>query len=88
MILLISNHRKDDFVQANLRVEADDSSEKIGQKIRHHLWTEKVPMIAVVGDKEIESGSVAVRSRKDGDLGTMSLSAFGDLLQKMTDERS
>jgi len=74
--------------ERDLRVEADDSSEKIGQKIRHHLWTEKVPMIAVVGDKEIESGSVAVRSRKDGDLGTMSLSAFGDLLQKMTDERS
>ena len=71
-----------------LRVQSDDSGDKIGQKIRHHLWTEKVPMIGVVGDKEIESGSVALRSRQDGDLGTMTLAAFGDLLQKMTVERS
>ncbi|MCR9246972.1 MAG: threonine--tRNA ligase [bacterium] len=71
-----------------LRVEADDTSDKIGQKIRHHLWTEKVPMIAVVGDKEVEAGTVTVRSRADGDLGTMSVAEFGDLLAKMTTERS
>ena len=69
------------------RVDADDSNEKIGQKIRHHLYTEKVPFIAVVGDQELASGSVAVRSRSDGDLGVMPLAAFGDLLAKLTAER-
>jgi threonyl-tRNA synthetase len=69
------------------RVEADDSNEKIGQKIRHHLYTEKVPFIGVVGDQELANGSVAVRSRTDGDLGVMPLAAFGDLLAKLTAER-
>ncbi|MCA8950195.1 MAG: threonine--tRNA ligase [Planctomycetes bacterium] len=71
----------------DLRVEADDTSDKIGQKIRHHLWTEKVPMVAVVGDKEIEEGTVSVRSRADGELGSMPVAEFGDLLIKQTAER-
>jgi threonyl-tRNA synthetase len=78
----------DELIDRDFRVEADDSSDKIGQKIRHHLWTEKVPLIGVIGDKEVEAGTVAVRSRQDGDLGTMTLAEFGDLLQKKTDERS
>ena len=72
----------------HLRVEPDSSAEKIGQKIRHHLWSEKVPMIAVVGDNEVDSGTVTVRSRKDGDLGTMTVEEFGDLLQRHERERS
>jgi len=74
--------------QRHLRVEADTSGEKIGQKIRHHLFQEKVPMIAVVGDNEVESGSVTVRSRKDGELGTMTLDEFAALLERKVEDRS
>lgn len=70
-----------------LRVDADINADKIGSKIRNHLWQEKVPMVAVVGDKEYENGTVAVRSRAGGDLGTMTVEAFGDMLAKMVDER-
>ena len=73
--------------EAGFRVEADIDSEKIGQKIRKHLWTEKIPFVCVVGDQEIESGGLAVRHRADGDLGGMSPDDFGDLLTRMTAER-
>ena len=45
-------------------------------------------MVGVVGDKEIDDGTVTVRSRADGDLGTMTVEAFRDLLHKMVDERT
>lgn len=70
-----------------LRVDPDDSNEKIGQKVRHHLYQEKVPFVAVVGDQELQNGTVTVRSRSDGDLGTMTAAAFGDLLAKLSAER-
>ncbi len=69
------------------RVEADTDSEKIGQKIRKHLWTEKVPFVCVVGDQEVESGDLAVRHRKDGDLGSLSPQELAELLIRMTQER-
>lgn len=61
--------------QASLRVSTDTRSEKIGYKIRE-AQLEKIPYMLVVGDKELEEGTVAVRSRKDGDLGTMPLDDF------------
>ncbi|MGK0433028.1 MAG: threonyl-tRNA synthetase [Planctomycetota bacterium] len=70
-----------------LRGDADITSDKIGGKIRNHLWQEKILMVAVVGDQEFESGSVTVRSRSGGDLGTMTLDAFGDMLEKMAASR-
>ena len=63
------------------RVQADTSSEKIGHKIRQHLWQEKVPFVAVVGDTEVESGGVALRHRTDGDLGAVDLDGFRSALQ-------
>jgi threonyl-tRNA synthetase len=72
---------------AGHRVDADDSGEKIGQKIRHHLFEEKVPFIGVVGDQELAGGAVTVRHRTDGDLGTMAMAAFADRLALMTKER-
>jgi threonyl-tRNA synthetase len=63
-----------------LRVETDLRNEKIGYKIRE-AQVEKVPYMLVVGDKEAESGGVAVRSRSKGDLGVMTLSAFSDQLK-------
>ena len=69
------------------RVDADTSGWKIGAKIRHHLWQEKVPLVAVLGDQEIDEGTVAVRSRKDGDLGVMKVEAFAELLETHATER-
>ena len=60
---------------AGLRVTTDTRSEKIGYKIRE-AQLEKIPYMLVIGDKELEQGTVAVRSRKDGDLGTMPLDEF------------
>ncbi|UZD56330.1 threonine--tRNA ligase [Caldimonas aquatica] len=58
-----------------LRVECDLRNEKITYKIREHSL-QKVPFILVVGDKEKEAGTVAVRARGNQDLGTMSVDAF------------
>lgn len=60
---------------AGLRVTCDTRSEKIGYKIRE-AQLQKIPYMLVIGDKEVENGTVAVRSRKDGDIGTMELDAF------------
>lgn len=65
-----------------LRVETDDRNEKIGLKIRE-AQMEKVPYMVIIGDKEIEQNVVAVRSRKDGDLGQMPLDTF---ISKITEE--
>ena len=61
--------------QYGIRVETDLRNEKIGFKIRE-AQMQKIPYMLVIGDKEIEQGLVAVRSRKDGDLGTMTLADF------------
>jgi threonyl-tRNA synthetase len=58
-----------------IRVEVDERSEKIGYKIRE-AQLEKVPYTLVVGDKEVESGSVAVRKRGQGDIGGQIASEF------------
>jgi threonyl-tRNA synthetase len=60
---------------AGFRVEADVRSEKIGAKIRH-AQLQKVPYMLVLGDQELENKTVAVRHRKHGDLGAMSMDAF------------
>lgn len=58
-----------------LRVQVDDSDEKLGKKIKL-TQMEKIPYMLVVGDKELESNSVAVRSRKEGELGALSVDEF------------
>ncbi len=60
---------------AGLRVEADLRNEKIGYKIRE-AQLQKTPYMLVVGDKEAETGTVSVRSRKDGDIGAMAVAEF------------
>jgi threonyl-tRNA synthetase len=60
-----------------VRVEVDYRNEKIGYKIRE-AQMEKIPYMLVIGDKEMENGAVAVRSRKDGDLGTLAAQEFVD----------
>ncbi len=61
--------------EANIRVETDLRNEKINYKIRE-LSLQKIPFIAVVGDKEKQAGAVAVRARGGKDLGVMSLDDF------------
>ncbi|WP_339338875.1 threonine--tRNA ligase [uncultured Oceanicoccus sp.] len=61
------------------RVDADLRNEKIGFKIREHT-IQKVPYLLVVGDKEVENQTVAVRARSGEDLGSMSIEAFEQLL--------
>ena len=68
------------LTEIGIRVENDDRSEKIGYKIRE-AQLDKIPFMLVLGDKEVENGEVAVRSRKDGDKGSMKLSDFITMLQ-------
>ena len=65
--------------EAGYRVETDLRNEKIGFKIRE-LEMGKVPYVVVVGDKEMESGSVSVRARHGQDLGILSLDEFLETL--------
>lgn len=73
---------KKKFEAAGLRVEVDDRSEKIGFKIRA-AQLEKVPYMIIAGDKDIENGTISVRSRKDGEQGAMSVDEF---IAKITEE--
>ncbi len=66
----------------NIRVECYNQNETIGKKIRE-AELQKVPYIAVIGDKELESGSVAVRKRGEGDLGQMKTAKF---IEKIKEE--
>ena len=61
--------------EKGIRVELDNRNEKIGYKIRE-AQLEKIPYMLVVGDKEVESNSVSVRSRENGDIGIQSLDEF------------
>lgn len=64
----------------NIRCEIDDRAEKVGYKIRQ-CRLEKTPVWLVLGDNEVENNTVAVTSRKDGDMGSMSLDTLiGKLL--------
>ena len=62
------------------RVRSDLRNEKIGFKIREHT-IQRVPYLLVVGDKEVENGTVAVRTREGEDLGVMPLAEFSQLLR-------
>ena len=70
-----------------IRVEIDDSNEKIGYKIRK-AQLEKVPYMLVMGAKEVEANAVAVRSRKAGDVGQMPVDEFVAKLQEEIETKS
>ena len=71
---------------AGFRADADLRNEKIGFKIREHTL-HKIPYLLVVGDKEKETNTVAVRTRKGDDLGTMSVDEFIGILEGAIAER-
>lgn len=77
----------DTLKAAGIRVEVDDRNEKIGYRIRE-AQLQKIPFMLVLGDKEVESGSVAVRARSEGDKGSMSLDAFLDMIKEKIDTKS
>lgn len=68
----------------NLRVETDTRSEKIGYKIRD-AETHKIPYMLVVGGREAEDGTVAVRRHGEGRKGSMSIDEFLDLMHEKID---
>ena len=74
------------FAKKGLRVKVDDRNEKIGYKIRE-AQLEKIPYMLVIGKKEQEGNLVAVRSRKDGDIGTMEIEEFENKLLKEIEEK-
>ncbi|MEJ1296612.1 MAG: threonine--tRNA ligase [Candidatus Sedimenticola sp. (ex Thyasira tokunagai)] len=69
------------------RAEIDLRNEKIGFKIREHTLA-RVPYLLVVGDREMENGTVAVRTRGGEDLGSITIEAFAERMQEEVDRRS
>ena len=92
--LLTVTDRVDDYadgVAAKLedlgfRVESDLRNEKIGKKIRE-ATLEKVPYMLVMGDRDVENGTVSVRTRGGEDLGAMPLDAFAAMLKEEVDSK-
>lgn len=68
------------------RIEVDDRSEKLGYKLRE-AQLEKVPYMLVIGDKDVEAGTVSVRSRKDGDKGAMNVDEFIKQIKEEIDNK-
>jgi threonyl-tRNA synthetase len=65
--------------EAGFRVETNTRSDKIGAKIRD-AQMQKVPYMLILGDKELEEGKIAVRERKQGDIGQMSMEEFKEMI--------
>ncbi len=72
---------------AGLRVELDERNEKIGYKIRE-AQLQKIPYMVIIGEKEAEAGTVSVRSRHDGDLGTMPVEEFVKLIKEVIETKA
>ena len=88
-IVPISNEKHIDFAEevyrkmrdAGIRVNLDDRSESMNYKIRESLQDKKIPYVCVIGDKEIETNSVAVRARAIGQVGTFKVDEFIDIIK-------
>ncbi len=95
-IVPISNEKHVDFAEevykkmraAGIRARLDDRSESMNYKIRESLQDKKIPYVVVIGDKEIESNSVAVRARGIGQVGTMKVDEFISKIENEIHSRS
>ncbi len=95
-IVPISNDKHTDYAEtvykkmrdAGIRASLDDRSESMNYKIRESLQDKKIPYVCVIGDKEIESGSVAVRARGIGQVGTFKVEEFIEILEKEIKSRA
>ncbi len=77
----------DQLRQQGFRVEVDGRNEKIGKKIRE-ATLEKIPFMLVVGDRDMEAGTVSVRTRTGEDLGAMTLADFSAKLRQIVDTKA
>jgi threonyl-tRNA synthetase len=69
----------------DIRGIIDDRSEKVNRKIRD-AEVKKIPFMAIVGEKEAESGALSIRRHGEGDLGAMGIGEFADFIHKLEDE--
>jgi len=76
----------DELRRAGFRVESNTRSDKIGAKIRD-AQMQKIPYMLVLGDQELENKQVAVRERKQGDIGAMSLNEFKEMITLQKEKR-
>ena len=74
------------LLESGFRVNSDLRNEKIGFKIREHTLL-KVPHLLVIGDREVETQTIAVRTRGGEDLGSMSVDQFSELLNTAISRR-
>ena len=72
---------------ADIRVEIDDRSEKVGKKIRDTEMA-KIPLMLVIGEKEVNEEKVAVRRQGHGDLGTKTLDEFIKMIEEEVNNKS
>ncbi len=72
--------------QLGVRVEVDKSGERLGKMIRNSEKA-KIPVMSVIGDKEVEGNTLSIRTRKDGDLGAIALPEVLDRLKKALGDR-
>jgi threonyl-tRNA synthetase len=77
----------DTLKSAGVRVNVDARNEKMNAKIREHTM-QKVPFLLVVGDKEVESGEVSVRTRGKGDEGHVKVAEFVDRIGRLIETRA
>ena len=82
-----ANALADRLEDAGMRVSVDCRNEKIGYKIRA-AQLEKIPYMLVIGEKEMNEGTVAVRSRKTGDIGTMPVDEFIAFAKNQVDTKA
>ena len=94
VVASISEHHRgyaqqlaEELKKQGFRAASDLRDDKIGYKIRS-LALQKLPYICVVGDKEVQAGTVAVRARGGVDLGVMSLAALSERLRLEVEQRS
>ena len=95
-IVPISNDKHTDYAEqvykqmrkAGIRANLDDRSESMNYKIRESLQDKKIPYVCVIGDKEIETGTVAVRARGIGQVGTFKVDEFIGILEEEIKNRS
>ena len=77
---------KEELQKNEIRVEVDDRNEKTGYKIRE-AQLQKIPYMLIVGEKEVESNTVAIRSREEGDIGTKDIKNFIEMIKKEIKEK-
>ena len=84
---LIQNAFAQELEAMGFRVDVDYRNEKIGKKIREATMA-KVPYMLVVGDRDMENGTVSPRHRSGEDLGAMTFDAFAAMLKEVVDSKA